>query len=288
MTDNIDAEGRAWRTIHQPAPRGRYEHSNKHVIRMRKRQKFLRNLRRDPATACWVWVGSVTKGNYGDQHPTFYHWRGNTDNTTRSAFMWMMREWFPSTPVHRGMQTDTTCGNNLCISPYHRFAVTMVRNRGQKHHTKADVMRAYKLKGTMSADEAAAKTGINAPTIRRIWSGQRWSSVTGQENAMPRRLGPDKVRSIYASRSRHPSMRSAAQEYGVGINTVRAIWMGEAWTEVTGAGPGELIKPRVSPETRDLVVKLKGSGRSAPSVAAEVGVSTSTVRRYWGYRKPSK
>lgn len=272
-------EERAWERLQRPYTRGKYEHPSSVRSKINKRASFLKRLARQES-GCWLWFGTTITGPNGEPSPIFYHWRDNTTNTTRSAFMWMMREWFPEVRVAPGQQTVVTCGNRKCLSPYHRRTVTMNENKNRKHYDKTDVLRAYDLKGHMTPEEAAKITGLTPATVRRIWIGARWSSVTG-EKPSPRRLTPDRVMEIYEARESGKSMAAAAKEFKVGVNTLRQIWLGYSWTHITGASPEEALRPRISPETKQAIMKLKGSGRSAPDVAQELGCSVSSVLRYW-------
>ena len=127
MTAQHDAEGRAWRIIHQPAPRGKYEHSRAWSLRNSRRQNFLSRLRRQP-TGCWLWTGISRPGPKGLVYPMF-HWSQDGVKHSKSAFYWLMTEWFPDVdrPNDRAA-TVATCGNSRCITPKTSSVIASIAN----------------------------------------------------------------------------------------------------------------------------------------------------------------
>lgn len=242
MSDLSEKEGRAWRRLTTSAPRGQYEHASAYRRREYKHYAFRTRVKRDPTTGCWMWTGSVLEGKNGRRYPIFYHRRETTSNTTRAAFTWMMREWFPEVSIKQYTQTDTTCGRDLCINPFHR--VRKVPNGdGITRMKPSTVLEIYALRdGPESSRAVAQRFGVHQTTVIRVWNGSKWSSVTGhRRGSEPPRRGkrthdPDQIRRIYAERTSGKLQREVAQQYGVSEAAVRRIWKGQSWAEVTGHG----------------------------------------------------
>lgn len=191
--------------------------------------RFRARVTRDPATACWVWGGPMWEGR-----PITYQWNPATGhNAKRSAFLWMMDMWFPDAKFSdRSRGTTPTCGTDRCINPHHR------RGRTFDHITvlKPDQVRAiFAARDKVPAACLAAEHGVSPGTVYGVWSGRFHSHITGQSEIRrnPRKLTEDQVRELYGLRGKH-TQQAVADKFGVSRATVRHIWSGLTWSEVTG------------------------------------------------------
>lgn len=280
-----NAEERAWERLQKPVPRGRYEHPSVYTLRTRKRVNFVRRINRKPG-ACWLWTGAfVTVANA--KLPMYYHNRDAkrtpNDNTTRSAFLWMMREWFPEVPTQKWAKTDATCGNDLCISPYHRQHKKL-GNVAEPFRINHDQIRqVYALRDSgRGVNEVAREFGWHNTLVSKIWSGARYAGVTGHPNPKPKRkaLSAEAAVQVYARLDSNANAQQVADEFGVSVNVVRDIWDGYRHSAATGADPKGRTR-FLSEEAYQIIVGAYNSGRASRTVAVEAKVSHNTVVRVW-------
>lgn len=183
----------AYRRLFQPPVRRRYEHREHFERRAELRFFFSEKVRYDRDTECWTWLGNhQTYEVAGEKrrYPVFYFRvdRHKDATTSRSAFLWLMMEYFPRSQVKKGDRTSITCGNEMCISPYHRVKyMPKVQREARmgKHMSDEDVLRLYSLRGTMTQLQASRKMGVPPSTVSRVWSGKRWASITGHGRDLP-------------------------------------------------------------------------------------------------------
>lgn len=287
MREMMGPEGAAWARVQTPSPRGRYEHAQAYARRTAKQTGFRQRVKRNPATGCWLWVGQTVRGPNGYQYPVFYHRResGDSDNTTRSAFPWMMREWFPEVEVLPYRQTTTTCGVRTCISPYHRKIKIPNAGTAQARMDHHAVLEVYALQdsGRTQAD-VGAEFNIHASTVHKIWHGITWSTVTGHGQDDPSRsriMSAKKAMEIYQERLTGRTATEVAEEFGVGRTTVTNIWQGLAWTNITRQPKVKPNwRPRLSSYKRRKVLMARGK-MSAYAAAKELKVGRTTVLTIW-------
>lgn len=280
-------EEAAWRRIQTVLPRRSYEHAQAYAKRTAKQAAFRQRVSRDPNTKCWLWTGLTLPGSKGHQYPVFYHRResGDSDNTTRSAFPWMLREWFPEVHIVPYQQTTTSCGTSVCINPYHR----VTRLRGPGHgQTRLDhdvVLEIYALRdsGRTQAD-VGAQFNITPSAVHKIWHGIRWSSLTGHGVDDPCRakiMSAQKALDIHRQKKTGRTVAEVAQEFGVGPTTVYNIWMGASWQHVTRQPKAKPThRPRLSNYKRRKVLKARGT-MSAYAAAKELKVGKTTILKIW-------
>lgn len=235
-------EEQAWWTIHQLPVRGKYEHPLAYKRRTRKRANFLSRVQRRP-NGCWVWTGPTVKGGVGTTYPAYYH-RQNLgeqgDNTTSSAFPWMMREWFPNVQVRQYEQTDTRCGNMVCISPYHRVRRKPSGGEGTGRMSHELVREIYSRRLTSTVNATALEFRVHGSQVSRIWTGERWSAVTGERSGgVRKRMSAEQALAVYALRNSGRKSTEVAKEFGISRPTVYAIWTGRSWAATTHHGLSE-------------------------------------------------
>ena len=136
----------------------------------------------------------------------------------------------------------------------------------------------------------AARFGVSAQTVGAIKSGKRGAksiddTLRAKMHAASIAPRPDAVRAkqVMAALEAGRSGRAVAREFGISASMVSAIKHGHAWTALDPELPTRLAcKPR---EGKALVAaqvaRIKRSllaGKSTRAVAAEFGVSASTVQ----------
>lgn len=71
-------------------------------------------------TGCWVWMGAIEGGGYGQ-----YRWPGTPSRRTHAhRVSWMLRRG----PIPEGMYLDHICRVRCCVNPSHLRVVTPRQN----------------------------------------------------------------------------------------------------------------------------------------------------------------
>lgn len=181
-------------------------------------------------TGCWVWHGPDFEGR-----PITYQWNPATaHNAKRSAFLWMMEVWFPEVKFSdRTRGTAPTCGQPMCIAPHHR------RGRTFAHLTKLkpeQVRAIFALRDVRKMAEVAVEFDVSVSLVSGIWSGKHHVNITGQWDIRknPRKLTARQALDIYALKGKG-QQQQVADRFNVSRATIRHIWSGLTWSEVTGA-----------------------------------------------------
>ena len=229
MTADRDRDLTAWRKLQSSGPARLLDYRPDTVRQQKAKDRFRARVTRDPATRCWVWQGPVWEGR-----PITYQWDPSTGhNAKRSAFLWMMDAWFPGTTFSdRSRGTSSTCGTSRCISPFHR------RGRTFDHITVLipDQVRAiFAARDQVPAAALAADHGVSPGAIYGIWAGRHHANITGQSEIRknPRKLTASQAREVYALRGKS-TQQAVADKFNVSRSTVRHIWSGVTWSDVTG------------------------------------------------------
>jgi len=146
----------------------------------------------------------------------------------------------------------------------------------------------------------AQRFGVSVETVGAIKSGKRWADAIDDELRERMRaaeptgtaLDAGGARSVMAALEVGRSGASIAEEFGISASMVSAIKTGRAWAELDPALPARLaaVEQRGKKLTAEKVAEMKqrlAAGQSARKVAAEYGVSASTVQsiaqgRTWG------
>lgn len=223
----MDREQIAWGRLQELAPRGRYEHTRTLARRNGHRSSFLRRVDRTPG-GCWLWTGPVQQGKSAKY--TLFFFRAIEPPhpaRNRSAFVWMMQEWFPETEVSDKHRTMATCGNDLCINPHHRRDMKLTR----AFLTPDQVIEIFNAQGRVAAIDLAAQYGISQSGVSNIWTGKRWSDVTGAKYKpkaqKPKVHIPDEIVNMIRAQQGIRSTRSVARDFNVSQASVARIWRGE-------------------------------------------------------------
>ena len=136
----------------------------------------------------------------------------------------------------------------------------------------------------------AERFGVSVETVGAIKSGKRWAGVIddmlrARMNAAPTSpvLDTSGARRVMAALEAGRSGRSIAEEFGISPSMVSAIKHGQAWSALDPDLPARLAqKPRQgkalsAPQVAQIKQRLL-AGQSSRKVAAEFGVSGSTVQ----------
>lgn len=214
-----DREQVAWGRLTESAPRGRYEHARTTEKREQRRANFRDKVARQP-DGCWLWTAQAPiRGN--KPYP-LWGVKVNGKSQQRSAFTWMIGEFFPELADKLPHRTTTRCGQSLCINPLHRTNGMVTRGV----LTPEQAREVYALKGT-NAREVAVQFGLSANQVLSIWRGRNWGAVTGAVNkTQQRKVTPPEVVEAIKERLGTASGRSVAAEFNVSYKTVQRIWGG--------------------------------------------------------------
>lgn len=227
--DSLTPEERAWRKLQEPAPRGVYQHVGTWQRLNRRRQAFVSKIRREP-DGCWVWTGQLSKRSGGKHYPAVSH-RIDGKSVQRSAFSWLLDEFFPEVSATRPIRTSPACGNSSCINPLHRINA-MATN---PTITPGQAVEIYELKGKETARVVAERFGVNYNHVLSIWRGRNWSDVTGAEKKSPqRRVVAPEIVEVAIQRRGTVSSRALGRELGVSYKTILRIWKRSALSQEQG------------------------------------------------------
>ncbi len=159
---------------------------------------------------------------------------------------------------------------------------------------KLDAEQARGIAACIGAGEAhteiAERFGISAQTVGAIKSGKRWS--TAIDDSLRSRmaavssapvLDAPTARLIMAALEAGRPGREIAEEFGVSPSMVSAIKHGHAWADLDPDLPARLSSGPRSGKVLDAaaVARIKrrlAEGQSSRKVAAEFGVSASTIQ----------
>lgn len=146
----------------------------------------------------------------------------------------------------------------------------------------------------------AERYGVSVETVGAIKSGKRWADAIDADlrgrlqAAEPSgvALDADAARRVMAALEAGRPGTSVAEEFHISPSMVSAIKTGKAWAELDPGLPTRLagMEQRGKKLTAEKVAEMKqrlAAGQSARKVAAEYGVSASTVQsiaqgRTWG------
>jgi len=146
----------------------------------------------------------------------------------------------------------------------------------------------------------AVRHGVSVETIGAIKSGKRWPDAIDEElhermlatEPSGTALDADGARGVMAALEAGRPGKSIAEEFGISASMVSAIKVGKAWVELDPELSARLaaVEQRGKKLDADRVAEIKqrlAAGQSARKVAAEYGVSASTVQsiaqgRTWG------
>jgi len=149
----------------------------------------------------------------------------------------------------------------------------------------------------------AGDFGVSVETVGAIKSGKRWAEAIDddlrarmQAASAGAALDADGARRVMAALVAGRSGRSIAEEYGISPSLVSAIKHGRAWAELDPGLPERVAgKPRqgktlTATQAAEIKTRLL-AGRSSRQIAAEFGVSASTIQaisqgRTWAETAP--
>lgn len=229
----ITEDAKTWPVVATPDPRqASYGAIPEQRRTLRHRARFRSQLQRDPATGCWLWRGYRDR----DGRPVFrVRTASHGNNSSRSAFVWMMEQWFPQVPFpNRDRATRPVCGRGACLSPHHR------QQRTYAHLTKltpGQVAQIFAARGYERVGQVAARHGVAESTVLNVWAGRSHRDLTGLKvpTSAAVRLTPEMALSIWGCKDTGRTQREVAEEFSVSQATVSNIWRGRTWADLTGA-----------------------------------------------------
>lgn len=218
----MTSEQTAWGRLQQKAPRRQYEHVKTWEKRNRRRVNFVRRLELT-ATGCWVWKGQSSLWRDRVYPVVSFRERGRKP-VQRSAFAWLVHEFFPEFEPMTTHRTVPGCDVQLCINPWHRRDRRVTRQL----ITAAQAQAIYAARETTDAGEVAHANGISRDQVLSIWRGRNWTQVTGAPKHVPKRrvytdAEVEKVRELRGT----GSSREVATALGVHYKFVLAVWAGK-------------------------------------------------------------
>jgi len=219
----VSKEQIAWGRLSEAAPRGRYEHARTWEKRNRQRHNFVSRIQRKDDH--WIWSGQVVKRD-GKQYPMFaYRIIGGQREHRRQimAFRYLVAEFFPELTPRVPQRTAPTCGEELCINPWHRANLMVTRQT----INAAQAREIYVRRNTATAPEVAQEYGISSDQVLAIWRGRSWRAATGAPAHVPKRKVYDdatvwKVLELKGT----GSSRQVAAQLDVGYKFVLDVWAG--------------------------------------------------------------
>ena len=211
----------AWARLSELSPRQKYEHAKSWTRRNRRRASFVRRLTRTD-TGCWVWGGQASRVG-GRAYPiTSFRTRDN-QRVQRSAFAWLVHEFFPEFEPMTRHRTAAACGVELCVNPWHRRDARVTR----QSITAVQAREIYAAKNE-DAQAVASRYGISRDQVLSIWRGRNWRSATGAPEHTPKRrvYTDDEVAAVLALKDTGLSSRQAGEKVGVHYKFVLSVWAG--------------------------------------------------------------
>ena len=132
-------------------------------------------LPKDPAE-CWIFQGAITRYGNGQVKAA---------GKNRTCQRWMFEMLFGSLPD--SIKVGTTCGNLLCINPYHLEARThaeSIRSGASAVLTSGDLADIRRVptehRNVAMADTLAKRIGCHRRTVQRVWGKRAWHKNPGQ------------------------------------------------------------------------------------------------------------
>lgn len=216
-------EQEAWGRLSESAPRGRYEHARTWEKRNQQRARFVAKVTQQDGH--WLWSGRMVlkDGRHYPMHSYRVIGGGRDARRQVMAFRHLVAEFFPEWAESVPQRTAPTCGEDRCISPWHRGNQLITRQTISGEQALA----IFGLKGKEPARGVADQFGVSSEQVLAIWRGRSWRSVTGMPVHKPTRtVYSDEVVAQVLSMRGQGSSRTVAAQLGVGYKFVLDVWAG--------------------------------------------------------------
>lgn len=123
----------------------------------------------DQQTGCWVWQGATATG-YG---MVFSMNRGRE----QAHRLYYQRY---KGPIPEGMELDHLCRNHACVNPDHLEPVTRTENVRRGSVAKLTIEQVREIRSRQGHEHfrsVAARYGITATYVHKIWAGEVWKDA---------------------------------------------------------------------------------------------------------------
>lgn len=131
----------------------------------------------------WVWTGGATRRHHRPT-VTWPDLKRNGRTRSGSAFMAMMRVFFPQYGVRSTQRYRRTCDEVLCISPYHRER-GVPTNPFTRTLSYEVVVRIYQCPPRSGSAVLAKELGITRSQINKIRAGVHYRDFYHRYHGMP-------------------------------------------------------------------------------------------------------
>jgi len=126
----------------------------------------------EPNTGCWLWMGAITTGGYGQIRRRGV--RGGSPCAHVAS--WEVH----NGPVPGGKYVQQSCGLRCCINPAHLRLATALTS--QKRMAKLDPARVRELRGLYAERrhtlaELARRFGLTPPGVHAVVTRRTWKNV---------------------------------------------------------------------------------------------------------------
>lgn len=233
MRSTRERQHALWETVVLNTPRDGSQRIN------RARQRWLTYVKLD-ADGCWMWTGTLSRQGYAVFGWSEWDPQKGLYRPSRSAFWFLIRNWFPERywPNHLGNKaSETLCGKRLCVSPLCRKLVPYSRMLYRKSTLTPEQVVEIR-HSDLPATELAAWYGVTRKAITDIVFGRKWKTVGGpiREYHRGRKLTDAQAAEIYRLRNHTRSATRVGNAYGVDARSVRRIWEGKTYRNITQEG----------------------------------------------------
>lgn len=122
-------------------------------------ERFMQFVSPEPNTGCWLWLGHVDRGGYGQ-----FRVGSQTDGTRRHARAHRVAYELLRGPIPAGQTLDHLCRVRSCVNPDHLEAVSKREN----------ILRGESFAAINASKTHCANGHEYTPENTRLWRGERY------------------------------------------------------------------------------------------------------------------